>query len=117
MTEQVFTGLGFTFTRVSDGYEALGRLLSEPFDLLITGKQLPRLDGLALIGALRLSNSINRKIPTILLTSSEKHEFTRATDPDFVVFKDSSLVGQLTGIARDVEFLLEGKATVSKTKH
>lgn len=40
---------------MSDGLQALMRILTEPFDLLVTTNEIPVLNGIALIGALKLS--------------------------------------------------------------
>ncbi|MDH4284081.1 MAG: Hpt domain-containing protein [Gallionellaceae bacterium] len=78
---------------MSDGYAALLRALTEPFDLLITTNEIPMLNGRALIGALKLSSTNNRNVKTILVTSNDelatkKH---RTTDADFIVIKNASL--------------------------
>jgi len=84
----------FSFSR--DGHEALGRLLNEPFDIVITDMEAPLLNGMALIGALRLSTNRNRKIRAILLTSTKMEKINRTTDPDYVVLKDSNFANNLT---------------------
>jgi len=56
-------------TLVDDGLAALERLLHEPFDLVVVGRELKTLDGVALLVALRASQSRNRGIPALLLTS------------------------------------------------
>ena len=43
-------------SRLRDGYLALGRVLSEPFDLLVTGLENKRLNGIALISAVIAKN-------------------------------------------------------------
>jgi len=91
----------FTFSR--DGHEALGRLLNEPFDIVITDMEAPLLNGMALIGALRLSANRNRKIQAILLTSTKVSQYNRTTDPDFVILKDANFAANLT---RTIESLI-----------
>lgn len=102
MCEQVFTEHGVSFSHANDGYAALGRLLSEPFDMLITSMQLPLLNGLAVIGALRLSSSRNKSIKTVLLTSSVDGKYDRRIDPDYVVEKNSEMANMLEKIANKI---------------
>lgn len=87
---------------VDDGYIALMRVLTEPFDLLVTTNEIPILNGIALIGALRLSASRNRKIKTILITSNQglTAKKNRATDADYVIAKDANLAQNLADAAR-----------------
>ena len=110
MCEQVFTKHGISIASASDGYEALGRLLSEPFDVLITSMQIPRLDGLALIGALRLSSSRNSKIKTIMMTSKKEHEYIRLTDPNYVVEKNNTLMDSLDRAVEEIVSSLANKS-------
>ena len=91
-----------SFTSVSNGYEALGRLLTERFDILITNMELPMLHGIALVGAVRLSSTINKRIPSVLLTSHPPKSLVRYTDPDYVVSKDSNMLVTVTSIANEI---------------
>ncbi|MBY0574448.1 MAG: Hpt domain-containing protein [Undibacterium sp.] len=74
---------------VNDGYLALGRLLSEPFDLLITGLETKRLNGIALISAMQKSGSKSSKTKSILLTATTLKIGQEI--PDYVVKKDANL--------------------------
>lgn len=87
---------------IDDGYNALMRVLTEPFDLLITTNEIPVLNGIALIGALKLSASRNRNIKTILITSNKKMAayINRSTDSNYVIVKDAELAQNLMDIAR-----------------
>jgi CheY-like chemotaxis protein len=49
---------------------ALERLLHEPFDLIVAARELPDLNTVALVAALRESNSRNKNIPVILVSSN-----------------------------------------------
>lgn len=80
----------------TDGHEALGRLLNEKFDLLITEMETPSLNGIALTGALRLSNNRNNKITTVLLTSTASFKNSRNIDPDYIIVKDNQFIDNLT---------------------
>lgn len=83
---------------VNDGLDALTRALAEPFDLIITTNEIPRLSGGALVGALKLSDVRSPRLKTILLTSSRAVADTRkrGTDADFTILKNGKLVQNLT---------------------
>ncbi len=87
---------------MSDGPQALMRALTEPFDLLITTNEIPVLNGVALIGALKLSSTRNHNIKTILITSNKNiaAHLNRSTDPDYIIVKDATLAQNLIGITR-----------------
>lgn len=83
-----------------DGYSALGRILSEPFDFLITSMEVPRLNGAALVAALRLAKLKNESTTTILLTSNAVN-LPVAVKPNFVVMKDAQLHQKISAILAD----------------
>lgn len=86
---------------VRDGLDALTRALAEPFHLVITANELARLNGPAVVSALRLSDSRHaRKV--ILLTSNKAFAYSgkRNTDADYTIFKDAQLPQNLAGAVR-----------------
>lgn len=58
--------LGFQVTALADAVEALGRLRSEPFALVITDHQMPRLTGLEFLAEAR---QIQPRASRILITA------------------------------------------------
>lgn len=77
---------------INDGLEALARALSEHFDLVITANEIPRLNGIALVGALKLSESSLPHIKTILLTSNKAVIKPDACiNADHIILKDGKL--------------------------
>lgn len=87
---------------ITDGYIALIRALTEPFDLLITTNEIPMLNGIALIGALKLSTSNNRKVKTILITANQDitAKKSRASDTDYIIVKNASLMQNLAAAVK-----------------
>jgi two-component system chemotaxis response regulator CheY len=59
---------GFNVTTACDGMDALEKLPTKKFDLLITDLNMPNMDGFELIKALRENNEY-RDLPVIILTS------------------------------------------------
>lgn len=88
--QQGLEGLPLDVIQMGDGYQALFRLLKEPFHLLITSNELETLNGPAVLSALRLSTSVNAHIKAILLTSSLKkgRAYRRKADANLLVPKD-----------------------------
>ena len=60
-------------TAVVDGQEALDRALAEQFDLVLTDVMMPRLDGFALIRALR-ADERTRDVPIVVLSARAGEE-------------------------------------------
>jgi chemotaxis protein histidine kinase CheA len=81
----------------NDGYAALGRLLAEPFDYLITSMEVQRLNGAAIIAALRLAQGSNIRTKTILLTTNAL-SIPSAIKPSFIVLKDAQLHRRISAI-------------------
>jgi two-component system chemotaxis response regulator CheY len=59
---------GFSVTSACDGMDALEKLPTRKFDLLITDLNMPNMDGFELIKALRESAEY-KELPVIILTS------------------------------------------------
>lgn len=70
--------LPLQLTLVDDGLTALERLLNEPYEMVIAGRELKTLNAIPLLAALRTSQSRNQQIPALLLTSRSE------AIPDFV---------------------------------
>lgn len=99
LCQDVWADYPAVFVVADDGYQALGRLLHESFDVVLCSRQLPGLGGDALIAALKLSHAASATARTVLLTSSSSGCRVRNTDPDFVVQKDDKMVENLYAIA------------------
>lgn len=84
------------------GYQAMGRLLHEKFDFVISNMELADLNGFALISALRMSKTRNHHIPTVLLTSKEIKRYGRDSDPDYVIQKDANMLETVSDTARKI---------------
>ncbi|GAA3704185.1 response regulator [Sphingomonas cynarae] len=62
------TGAGYAVTEAGDGVEGLARAAETRFDLIVTDLNMPNMDGLAMIRALR-SQPAQDGIPIIFLTT------------------------------------------------
>ncbi|MFZ6749174.1 Hpt domain-containing protein [Undibacterium sp. Ren11W] len=89
LLKDVLSSQGFRIEVVNDGYLALGRVLAEHFDLLITSLETKRLNGLALISAVQKSGARGHKTKTILLTTKQLNIV--GEQPDFIIKKDAHL--------------------------
>jgi len=78
-------------TSMQDGYEALGRLLKEEFDIVITSLQVPTIDGQSLVTVLRNIPGPNAAVPVILLTSSTTALDPAKARPNYVIAKNLGL--------------------------
>ena len=89
---------GYEVVEAIDGRDALERLASESVDMLITDLNMPNLDGVGLIRAVR-QDPANRFIPIIMLTTesadSKKQDGKAAGASGWIVkpFKPEQLLG------------------------
>lgn len=102
----VFASKSIRVLAVSRGLDALESLLHEPVDLLVTSRELPDLNALAVVAALREAHTRNSDIPVILVSSS------LAPVPDYLrigskLARDPKLVANLV---KEVEHLLPTKS-------
>lgn len=82
---------------LEDGYAALGRVLAEPFDLLISSLEVRQLNGMALIAAMKLAQKKPQRTKAVLLSANTELQ-SQANGPDFVIPKDAQLAPNLKAI-------------------
>ncbi len=70
MIEQHLSTEGYTVTTAMDGYNALEKIESAKFDLIITDVMMPNLSGLSLLSLLK--SFYFNKTPIILISSLDK---------------------------------------------
>ncbi|NOX43582.1 MAG: response regulator [Gammaproteobacteria bacterium] len=90
--KEALAELPINISVLDNGHNALQSLLTDEYDILITSKELPSLNGIALIQALRASGSINQDIYTVLLTIDSDDSDV----PNCTIRKDSGLLDCLT---------------------
>lgn len=105
--ESILKDNSFHVTVMSDGYQALGRLLTTKYDILICGMEIAMLNGISLISAMKDSSSVNNHIPSVLLTTSEFERTIRSTDPDFIIAKNTKLPLAFDKACKDIIMRLE----------
>ncbi len=69
-------GLGLEVDEVSDGLEALGRLRTARYGLVVTDLEMPRLDGLALLAEMKRSSNLS-PIPVVVASTRDDPETRR----------------------------------------
>lgn len=78
---------------LKDGYEALGRLLKEKFDLLIIGGQVSTIDAANLIEILKILPNANQDIAMVVLSSS-KDKFSNLASHKLHILEKGPLLRQ-----------------------
>jgi len=91
---QALDNLSIQLSVNSNGLEALARLIREPFDFVIIGRELKELNGIAMLAALRHSQSRNQNIPAILVSSNPKEDLQQLSI-SAIVSKDQALAKNL----------------------
>lgn len=74
MLSATLSEAGFEVTLAQDGHEALERATSESFGLVLTDVNMPGLDGISLVRALRERDAY-RYVPIIVITTESSAEF------------------------------------------
>ena len=96
-TRIALTGAGYKVTEAVDGLDGLNKAKATRFDLVITDLNMPNMDGIALIKALRAQPAC-KFIPIIMLTTesqdSKKSEGKAAGATGWIVkpFKPEQLI-------------------------
>ncbi len=99
---KVLNSLNIESSFARNGYDALGRLLKENFDSLITVAQTELMDGLSLISALRVINTSNQNIPAILITSDNRIKLSETHKPAYLLKKEPALLKVLSKIYSEI---------------
>src|SRR5881409_1535766 len=73
MLSRYITKLGYQATLVENGRQALEKLQSEPFDLVLLDVQMPEMDGYAVLEHLKADPRL-RDIPVIMISAVEELE-------------------------------------------
>lgn len=68
---------GMVCFEAQDGAEGLKRLASERFDIVLTDINMPIMDGLKLIAQMRLSESVHKGVPVVVITTESAPEDRR----------------------------------------
>lgn len=99
--KQVLDALPLHVDLEDNGISALARLLHEPFDFVIVGREIKELNGLALMAALRHSQTRNHDIPAILI-SSKLNSIPEYIGFKAVIARDKNLAENLLAAARSI---------------
>jgi two-component system chemotaxis response regulator CheY len=67
----VLSGAGYEVVEAVDGADGLARLMSQPFHLVLTDLNMPNLDGVAFIRAIRASPA-HRLVPVVMITTESQ---------------------------------------------
>jgi two-component system chemotaxis sensor kinase CheA len=73
LERNILQGAGYQVTTAVDGVEALALLETEPFDLVVSDIEMPRINGFELVEWIRQSPSYGQ-VPIVLVTSLESQE-------------------------------------------
>ena len=97
MVSATLKGAGYEVVEAVDGKDALAKLASTPFQMVITGLNMPNLDGMGLVKGIR-ANPAYKLIPIIMVTAeardSKKQEGKAAGVTGWIIkpFKPEQLI-------------------------
>lgn len=102
LIEHSLQELPVNFTFNDDGLPALDSLLINKYDLLITSLECPRLNGDALVAALRLLHNFNKNIKVILVSSRTQDKIANKDYFDVILDRKTIKDGGLNSIVKNL---------------
>ena len=103
MYQNALSDLPINFTLMTDGYNALDVLLNNRLDLLVTSMELRKLNGMALIGAVKLAHGVSKDIKTVIVTSNPNAIAAEGNlGPDKVLVKGADMTDRLLESSRQL---------------
>jgi len=92
LIQNILADLGVDTDFYTDAYTALGRLVSKPYDVLISGNRLNHISGAGLISAIKLSDNLPN-LATGLIVSDLKstQNLPKSIAPDMILLKSKDL--------------------------
>ncbi len=96
----VLKNYSIQYVAMSDGLQSLDKLVHDKFDLMFIGLELPMLNGLAVIAAVRMSKSINSTMPIILLTSKADIKLDPILGVEHVIQRDANLISNIERVIK-----------------
>lgn len=101
MCQGVLATLGVRIVAQDRGMFALEQMLHEPFDLLVAARELPDLNTVAIVAALRESNGRNKNVPVILV-SSNTTPIPEYLSINAVLARDAHFIPNLAKVASEI---------------
>lgn len=98
LCQKALAGDQVQLTLVRDGLSALQELTRDRYDLLVLGRELAQLNGIAVVAALRMANSSNSQLPVIMLSSSHAN-IPAHVHIDQIIARDKQLADKLTSLS------------------
>jgi len=102
LVEHSLENISANFTFIDDGLAGLNNLLLNKYDLLITSLECPRLNGDALVAALRLVHNYNKNIKVILVSSREQDKISNKDEFDVILDRKTIKDGGLYKIIENL---------------
>jgi len=110
LAQEALSNLPIQLVVEDDGLKALQQLLSAPFDCVISANEVKTLNGVALMSALRASDSRNKNIPAILLTSREQLQLRNDLPFNYVVSRNAHFSDELVaGVTKALGLAADAK--------
>jgi len=85
----------------NNGLAALERLLNEPFDFVIVAREINKLNGIALMAALRANKMKNKDIPAFLVSSTHE-DIPKSAAFNAIILRDNKMSSSLLAAVKTV---------------
>jgi len=94
--QKILAGAGYSVTSAADGEEGLRIALESAFDLILLDMMLPKLDGPAVLTALK-KDATTAAVPVVVLTGLSQKNETKLMDAGAAAFYQKSELGVESG--------------------
>ena len=128
VVQAIVEAVGAEISAVGDGHEALERLRSEAFDLVLMDVHMPRMGGIEALGRIRAGEAGPPEIPVIALTADAMagvdeqllaHGFDGSVSKPISPAELIATIGELLGRSRSARQMgaVEGPTTILSRGH
>lgn len=101
LLEKAFSDMPVNLTIISDGIQALSRLIHEPINVIIASNNISSISGYAVVAAIKENDSINSDVPVLFF--SDKFINKKAEYSNMKFFKkNEQLIQQLTAEVKKI---------------
>lgn len=102
MCQEALSDLPVQLTIEEDGLLALQRMLQQRFAFIISAYETRALNGVAVIKAIRASESVNKHIKTVLITSRQDLRDDPCSELDYVLNRNADLGDNLKSAVKNI---------------
>lgn len=101
LLEKAFSDMPVNLTIISDGIQALSRLIHEPINVIIASNNISSISGYAVVAAIKENDSINSDVPVLFFSDKLINQKAEYSNIKFFK-KNAQLIQQLTAEVKKI---------------